>query len=276
MFATIINDCRDANAFARQAAALAYYFPHWHINTVGIQNDIEAAFNLIDVLEACKGGPGVILANVAPRNGEAKKWTNGTPFGYFYVNKTLVISSIDGYTLSLIKKFQITKEINLLDVPVVVDTMAQKGKITTKEAEKIKKTQFRSLEFIIPAARWLNDGIGIPHTKYSLQNITDLPDCICFVDNFGNLKTSITDSELTFSDHSKAILKILRKKGLLKIKRNKITCYKHLRDVIDGELALTVGSSGFGDTRLLEIVIQGGNAAKKLKATSGTRISIKI
>ena len=276
MFATIINDCRDANAFARQATSLAFYFPHWHINTVGIQNDIEAAFNLIDVLHAAKGGPGVILANVAPRHGEAKKWQNGTPFGYFYIGKTLVISSVDGYTLSLVKKFGIINEINLLDVATVVDAMTNLGKISSSEATRIKKTQFRSLEFIIPVARWLSDGLKIPSTKYSLENIKELPDCICFVDNFGNLKTSITEKDLRFTDHSDATLIIKRKRGLLKNKKYKITCYKQLKDVGDKELALTVGSSGFGENQLLEIIIQGGNAAKKLKAASGIKLEIKI
>jgi hypothetical protein len=276
MFATIINDCRDANAFARQATSLAFYFPHWHINTVGIQNDIEAAFNLVDVLHSAKGGPGVILTNVAPRNGSAKKWQNGTPFGYFYVGKTLVIASVDGNTLSLVKKFGIIKEINLLDVPTVVDEMARIGKITDKEADRIKHSQFRSLEFIIPAARWLSDGLALPHTKYSLKNIPDLDPVVCFVDNFGNIKTSVIESEVPFKNNSKLNLTVIRNKRSLARKKYKIVCHRQLKDVKDSTLALTIGSSGYEPHQLLEIVIQGGSAAKKLKINSGTKFTIDV
>src|SRR5688572_12965729 len=98
MFVTIINDCKDENAFGRQATKAAALFG-CSIVTVGVDSDIEAAGNLIDCLDAGEGKEGVILVNVAPRHGDAKKWPNGTPFGYFLYKETLVVTSIDGLTL---------------------------------------------------------------------------------------------------------------------------------------------------------------------------------
>ena len=86
---------------------------------IGISSDLEASGNIIDTLDAYGDLPGVILVNIAPRNGKAKKWKNGTPFGYFWYKKILVISSVDGLTLSLVKKLNLVKTINVLDIPTV-------------------------------------------------------------------------------------------------------------------------------------------------------------
>jgi hypothetical protein len=120
MFVTIINDCNDANVFGRQLTRAAVLF-NTPVIPVGVHNELEAAGNLIDILDAAGGEKGVILVNVAPRHGSAKKWPNGTPFAYFYVGKTLVVASIDGVTLSLIKKLNIVDSVNLMDIPTVLD-----------------------------------------------------------------------------------------------------------------------------------------------------------
>ncbi|MBI1839007.1 MAG: hypothetical protein HYR95_01760, partial [Candidatus Colwellbacteria bacterium] len=100
---TIINDCRDANAAGRQAARAATLLGGT-VAFIGVTNDLEASGNLIDALDAIEGKGGIVLVNVAPRNGTAKKWENGTPFGYFWYKETLVLASVDGLTLSLVKK----------------------------------------------------------------------------------------------------------------------------------------------------------------------------
>jgi len=120
MFITVITDCQDDNAFGRQTTRLSQYF-QYPITTVGVKNDLEAAGNLIDILDASEGSEGTVLVNVAPRHKEAKRWENGTPFGYFYYKNTLVISSIDGLTLSLVKKFSLVESINLMDIPTVLE-----------------------------------------------------------------------------------------------------------------------------------------------------------
>src|SRR3989344_9103064 len=112
----IINDCRDANAVGRQIARAASLLGG-SASFLGVTSDLQAAGNLIDVLDALGENPGVVLVNVAPRNGKAKKWGNGTPFGYFWYRKTLVVASIDGYTLSLVKKLKVVNFVYVLDIP---------------------------------------------------------------------------------------------------------------------------------------------------------------
>src|SRR3989344_3443097 len=104
MVTVIINDCRDPNAMSRQMARVASLLGG-QVVPMGVQYDLEAAGCLVDALDALGGKPEtLILANVASRNRYGKKWANGSPFGYFYYQHTLVMASIDGLTLSLIKK----------------------------------------------------------------------------------------------------------------------------------------------------------------------------
>lgn len=42
------------------------------VSFVGVTNDIQAAGNIIDILDAIEKNSGIILVNVAPRNGKAK------------------------------------------------------------------------------------------------------------------------------------------------------------------------------------------------------------
>ena len=73
MFVTIINDCKCENAKIRQVTRVASLFD-CSVYFSGVANDIEAAGNLVDVLDACEGREGIILVNVAPRHGGGKKW----------------------------------------------------------------------------------------------------------------------------------------------------------------------------------------------------------
>jgi len=112
---TIINDCRDANAAGRQITRTTSLLGD-SASFIGVSGDLEAAGNIIDALDALEERPGIILANVAPRNGKAKKWANGTPFSYFRYKKVLILASVDGLTLSLVKKFKLTQSVTILDI----------------------------------------------------------------------------------------------------------------------------------------------------------------
>ncbi len=176
MTVIIINDCKDVNAAGRQIVR-AQSLLHASASFVGVQSDLEAAGNIIDALDALDGRPGIILANVAPRNGGAKKWPNGTPFGYFWYGKTLVVASVDGYTWSLIKKLNLTQVIQVL---------------YTKSS-----SQFRSFEFLPRVAARLVTRKQVPYTKLAIQNIPDAPTAVWWIDNFGNCKTTLLpDCEL--------------------------------------------------------------------------------
>lgn len=101
---TIINDCCDENAKLRQISRAGSLIKNSSANCFGVKSEMEAAGFLADAIDAFEGREGVILANVAPRGGKGKRWENGTPFGYFWHKKTLIVSSADGLVLSLAKK----------------------------------------------------------------------------------------------------------------------------------------------------------------------------
>jgi len=251
MFITVITDCLCANAQGRQQTRLTSLFRS-PVNFIGVNTDLEAAGNLIDIIEAGHGKKGIILVNVAPRNGEAKKWPNGTPFAYFFFKKTLIISSIDGVTLSLIKKLKLTKSIYVTDLANTVT------KNLPSEAEKIINTQFRSLEFLPLLALWITKGKEIVFTEQNINTIPNAPEAIWWTDNFGNCKTTLLPEEL-----NEAKIRLIRNKI------PKIEFYDKLKDVPNGQTAVIIGSSGIDKNNFLEIVVQGDNASKIHKITSG-------
>lgn len=261
MFVTIINDCRDGNAFGRQATRAMALF-NSPVTTVGIEQDeLEASGNLVDMLDASEGEEGVILVNVAPRHGRGKKWPNGTPFGYFTVGKTLIVASVDGVTLSLVKKLGLLKEFNLFDIPTVTQSMLESGDLTEAQKNHIINTQFRSYDFLPRVAAWLKDGKDVPSEVYPLENIPEAPKAIWFIDNFGNSKTSLFPEDIDFEDGK-----------VVKTQIGELTCYNRLKDVPNGEAGLIIGSSGYGDKRFLEVVVQGKSAAKHFNLQVGTPI----
>lgn len=258
MFVTIINDCRDANAFGRQATRAASLFG-CTVNPVAVANDLEAAGNLIDALDAAEGRRGVILVNVAPRHGAAKRWPNGTPFGWFSYGDTIVAASIDGLTLSLVKKLGLADAVELFDIPEVMAAAAGHRLVPRETADYVVSTQFRSLEFLPRAAFWLTQGYVLPTRRHALPAAA--PDAVWWVDNFGNCKTTVLPEDLAAFRDEESI------SGIASLPH-----YDRLKDVPDGEAAFVTGSSGLGARRFVEIVIQGGNAAQRFGLRSGKHL----
>jgi hypothetical protein len=259
MFITIINDCKDANAVARQETRTESILGK-PVSFLGVNSDIEAAGNLIDVLDAGEGKKGVVLVNVAPRNGAAHKWKNGTPFGYFWYKKTLVVSSIDGYVLSLIKKLEIAEGIEVFDIPTVLKSLVEKGVIDDKLSKRVAETQFRSFEFVPRAAGWLIEGIELPSETWSLESVPDIEHVVWWIDNFGNIKTTLTRSELEVTD------------GMARVLNTTLPFYEHLAEVKDGESACVLGSSGIEENRFVEIVAQGKPADGLFNVSTGDKV----
>ena len=259
MFATIINDCRDANAFGRQATRLGAFL-ECTVSTVGVRDDLETAGTLVDMLDAAQKLPGVVLANVAPRNGSAKKWDNGTPFGYFYYGETLVVSSISGLTLSLIKKLGISDKIHVFDIPTVSQAMVQEGALSQESADRMKTTQFRSFDFLPYVAKWiLKEGRTLPSEEVTID--AEVSGQVWYVDIFGNVKTTLLANEATFEVGKR-----------VQTTFGEFQCYSRLKDVPYGEAALIIGSSGIDDKRFLEIIVQGKSAAKELQIETGIAV----
>lgn len=261
---TYISDCRDDNTQGRLKARVSSYFPGSNVIFVGVsQSDLEAAINLVDVVDAYDGHPGVILVNVAPRHGEAKKWPNGTPFGWLKLEELNldVFTTIDGYTLSLLQKvLKHDLKVKVYDIPSVVPQM----KLSKKEQERIIHTQFRSFDYLPRLAAAIMEGQELEHTSI-FDSMPIMPGAVCWVDCFGNLKTNLLPEEIGFEVGKKVLIRTGHKQFHL-------PCYNRLKDIPNDEVALTVGSSGFGDKRFIEIMQQGKPAARALGIGSGTMI----
>ncbi len=263
MFVSIITDCRDSNEMGRQTTRASVLFPGANIDVVGIRNfsEIEAAGNLIDVLDGATGGDGVIMVNAAPRHGSGKNWPNGTPFGFFtYSNKT-IISTIAGQTLSLAKKFGIIDELRVTDLPTVIDAFVKKGKFEPDAQKRTVLTQFRSFEYMPFLAKWVHENEEVPSEIMSLDEIPEAPKTIWWVDNFGNSKTTLLPEEIGFAPGKQIVTKV-----------GTFTCYDRLKDVPNGQAGMTVGSSGYQNRRFIEITVQGKSAAEVFGLSSGMEL----
>ncbi|RJQ36388.1 hypothetical protein C4552_03820 [Candidatus Parcubacteria bacterium] len=253
MTVTIINDCRDPNALGRQSirASALLQSP---ISCIGVDSDLEASGNLIDAIDALDGNEGVILVNVAPRNGVAKRRPNGSPFGYAWNGNVLVLATLDGFTLSLVKKFDIRSPLHEFDV----ERASREVTGSANAAAFIAESQFRSFDFLPRMAAYLLRHKHAAGTPLSWEAIPDAPHAVWWVDNFGNCKTTITSDELA-----------LMPGASLSTRHGPLAFIPALRNVPDNKTALITGSSGLGRKRFLEIVMQGGNAARHLNIASG-------
>jgi hypothetical protein len=257
---TIINDCRDDNARARQLARAKSLIGHEAV-FVGVANDLEAAGCIIDILDAYGEAGGTIIANVAPRNGGGKRWPNGTPFAYARIGNSLVLASISGLTWSLIRKLGLAQSIEVMDIPTVLETLAGAGVLAPEAVEPIVKSQFRSYEFLPRVAAYLLAGGAVPSETVLLDDLDQAGPAVWWADNFGNCKTSLLPREIDFKAGQ-----------ALNTAWGGLLCYDRLKDVPDGKPAIIVGSSGFGSDRFLELVVQGGSAARKFGIETGQNI----
>ncbi|HSX33617.1 MAG TPA: hypothetical protein VLF91_04755 [Candidatus Saccharimonadales bacterium] len=250
----IINDCADDNARSRQEVRFESLFgAKPTFLGVGSYLPVEAAGNLLDVLDVLTNFPladterqSVVLVNVAPRHrGEQSAWDNGTPFCYFWLGKTLVVSTYEGECLAIVRDLGIVQEVSLLDTQAVTAAAVAWGDLTPAEADKITHSQFRSLEFTPLVAYWLLQGKPVPSTPQTLKNLPSAQGAVWLVDNFDDVKTTLLPVDVGFADGKQVKL----------VNGHLATCYRRLVDVPEGVTALTIGSSGFGPYRFLEVVI---------------------
>lgn len=258
MFAVVINDSWDDNAMARQAVRTASFLG-CSVTTLGVSSDLEAAGNLVDVLDASLGGLGAVLVNVAPRSGAAKQWENGSPFCYFFYENTLVAGTFDGESCSLAAKLGLVNTVKLLDTRRVLRDLASRGLITPDLVGEISNSQFRSFEFLPRVAAWLLKGVDLPSEETPVGFCADSAARVWLVDCFGNAKTTALPDEAGFKDGR-----------VIESNIGRLNCYTRLADVPDGEAAFIVGSSGIGKNRFLEIVVQGASAAERFGLEVGS------
>ena len=260
---TIINDCADGSARTRQELRFDTLFgvkPTFL--GVGSYSPIEAAGNLLDQLDVLtqfplvdKSRDHIILVNVAPRAEDVKqKWDNGTPFCYFRIDNTLVVGTYEGHCLAFARDLGIVSEVELLDVPTVTSAAVEWGDLSPEEAEKINHSQFRSLEFLPVVAYWLWQGKSVPSKTQSLTELPSPRGQVWQIDNFENVKTTLLPEDIGFKQGKQIVL----------FNGEAATCYRRLADVPKGATALTIGSSGYGPHRFLEVTIGGCGKAGSL------------
>lgn len=259
---TYISDCRDDNTRGRLKARVSTLFHDSNVVFIGVRDDVEAAINMVDAIDAYAGLPGVILGNVARREGKAKKWPNGTPFGHFKIGELDIFTTIDGYILSLMQKvLHHDISVDIYDIPTVVPHM----NLSKEDQERIINTQFRSFDYLPRLAAHIMAGVELPKTD-TFDSVPLMPNMVCWVDSFGNLKTNLTPEEVDFKVGESRVIRVSQNKQLY------LPCYDRLKDIPDGVTALTVGSSGYGQNRFIEIMEQGKSAAYSLGIGSGTAL----
>ena len=262
--AVVISDCRDDNARVRVTTRVAALFPNINVDFIGVQNDIEAAGCLVDVIDAALGRPVLILVNVAPRNGKHHR-KNGSPFGYIQVGKAHIFGTMDGLSFSLLGYVAPQRGVRVYDTDEVVKYFG----IPNELQEHIATSQFRSYEFLprlaahVLVGKRLHGKLQYPSDQEQLAAPT-----VWWVDVFGNAKLTVTAAQIGFTPGALVGIKIGKKKVLVK-------CYERLPDIPLGELGLTVGSSGFGVNRWLELMIKRGDAARALNLKIGQTVFIK-
>ncbi len=260
MFATIINDCHDNNARGRQTTRLSSLL-ETAVNFVSINSDLEAALEIVDIIDAADNNPsGVILVNIAPRGGE-KQWENGSPFAFTIYKDTLIIGTVDGFVFSGLKKIGLLEHLNLIDTEIATKEMLEAGFILSDQARRIPDSQFRSFDLLPRLAAFIFSGYTISSEPYDVDNIPDLPPAVWCIDNFGNCKTTVSVEDLSNANH-------------LTTRYGKFGIIENLSDVPDNTDAVVVGSSGFGDKRWLEMVSQKQSFAKKHSVKIGDDITV--
>lgn len=272
--AAIFTDCDDKNARHRQSLRIQQLFGVTPIIT-GVQSDLDAAGQIVDALDATlnieipgnKRQATLILGNIAPRHGEVRlREKNGTRFGYFWKDSALVCTTLDGLTLSLAWRLAGVEDVHVFDNAKVLLWATTQGLVDIETAAYIRDTQFRSFEFLPRCARWLLDGRDVPSVTrrlaFEVPGSLGQNDCYVWqIDKFANAKTTIDllvdkpDMRQTFG----------------------LPFYRYLSEVPDdGRPAWVVGSSGFGNRRFAEIVINGGHAAKLLGLKVGHNVAIRL
>ncbi len=244
-----ISDCSDDNVRARYAARIAATTPQaGAVQFIGVISDLEAAGNLVDLLDGLDGVESIIFVNVAPRGTVKTIWPNGTPFGYVKFNNAHIFTTIDGYTLSLLKK--ISREpivVAVYDIPKVVSALTQ----DTALQKHIISSQFRSFDFLPRIAGYVLGGNTVPTTEFA--EIPDAPAAVWWTDNFGNAKLTLTREEAQCATGQNVRITIGNVEHVLPY-------YNRLKDLPYGELGIYTGSSGFGSLRFLEITKQKGES----------------
>jgi len=178
----------------------------------------------------------VIYSNTAPRRDDTEKRHEnvGEPFAYAKLNNGVTICAVHAkYAFSFVK-----------------DQLEEFGMVNVAN----KGSQFRSRDFYPASATAIFNGDKSAFgEKLDLSHIPEVPkNQILYIDGYGNIKTTIRQSEVEFFPGEKIRINI---NGNV---RTGVYADGNF-EVKTGDLAFAPGSSG-GSDRFMEIFLRGGSA----------------
>ena len=257
------TDCADSNAASRVTAHLTARLPNYNSYVYGINSWQEASINLLNIVEVWEktGSTGnIVVGNIAPRTD--KSWQNGAPFCFVWVNGNLVIGTPACFAMLLREKSIPGNIIYQTDVQEVCSKLIE----DQAEVEEISRTQFRSLWYVPRLAAWLVSFKKVPWKILDLKHVPAIEEEILLIDCFGNIKLSIDSSRL--GDVLKGKTKFLVGQREYDIPAS----YGRLSDIPNGQVGFIVGSGG----GLIELIVNGGSAAKHFDARIGEKIEFVV
>lgn len=225
-------------AFGEVIQKLTYLDRHIRVHAMSVPAFSTVATGIwIAQFALVNAYPGlVVYSNTAPRKEieGVKESVDGGRFVFTKLEDGATVMAVNaGYCLSFLKNK--IRSLRLVNVPNV-------------------GSQFRSRDFYPDAVvaiangdlRLLGDEIGV-------DDIPDAPkDIIGFIDGYGNLKTTLRQSENTFGigTHVHITVKGITKSGVVADETYKVK---------DGDISFAPGSTG-GSDRFMEIWVRGGSA----------------
>ncbi|NMB56752.1 SAM-dependent chlorinase/fluorinase [Candidatus Beckwithbacteria bacterium] len=225
-------------AFNEVKQRLLYHYPEFVISETSVPafNTISTGFWIYQYAMGQHPEKMMIYSNTAPRkdNKKERKENAGEHFIYAKLENGVKILAVNsGFTFSFIKPY--IKELKAINIP-------NQG------------SQFRSRDFYPLAAGKIvkgeNDILGI---DLNPEEIPAIPtNRIAWVDGYGNIKTTMRKSQITYEQGSKVQVII---DGVIRTALVSGGSFS----VSEGELALSFGSSGYEDP-FVEVFLRGGDA----------------
>lgn len=254
------TDCKDSNALARVFAHITARIKNSQVQCYGIESWQEAALNIANTVEVwIKAGSkgNVVVGNIAPRTD--KNWENGAPFCFAWVQGNLIVATPYCFAVLVKQRLLNATEIFQTDVKDVCIKF-----LSIKETKDISTTQFRSLWYVPRLIQWLLKYKTVPCKVLNSQYLPSLESLsIFYIDNFGNLKLTLSSGEFSLQKNGSEKIRIGGREYAAP------AFYNRLSDIPVGEIGFVVGSGA----DWVELILNGGTASLHFQAKIGEEIT---